>query len=181
MKELSLNILDIIENSLKAKAKNIELTIVEDDSKDLLLIEIKDDGVGMDEALLKEVFDPFMTTSKNKKVGLGIPLLKLEAELCDGGVFIESKMGLETIVKVYFKKSHIDVPPLGDLPATIVSIIATHPEVNLKFKHVVNNRTFEISTEDLRKTCEESLCTPLVLSSIKTFLEEKIKELHGGV
>lgn len=181
MKELSLNILDIIENSLKAKAKNIELTIVEDDSKDLLLIEIKDDGVGMDETLLKEVFDPFMTTSKNKKVGLGLPLLKLEAELCDGGVFIESKKGLGTIVKVCFKKSHIDVPPLGDLPATIVSIIATHPEVNLKFEYVVDGRTFEISTEDLRKTCEESLCTPLVLSSIKTFLEEKIKELHGGV
>ena len=180
MKELSLNILDIIENSLKADAKNIELNIVEDDYKDLISIEIKDDGCGMDENLIKEVFDPFTTTSTNKKVGLGLPLLKLEAESCDGGVYIESEKGKGTRVKICFRKSHIDTPPLGDLPSTIVTVLATHPEVNLKYRHEVNGNVFEISTEDLRNICNETICTPLVLNGIKEFINEKIKELHGG-
>jgi len=180
MKELSLNILDIVENSIKAQAKNIELTIIEDDSKDVLQIEVKDNGVGMDNELLQKVFDPFVTSSNNKKVGLGLPLLKLEAESCGGGVFIESKVGVGTTVKVCFKKSHVDTPPLGDLPSTIVSIIATHPEINFKYTHVVNGKKFEISTEEIRRICEETICTPIVLSGIKNFLEEQIKALHGG-
>ncbi|BAL81324.1 ATP-binding protein [Caldisericum exile] len=180
MEELSLNILDIIENSLKANAKNIEVNIIEDDNKDLLLIEIKDDGVGMDEDLLKRVFDPFTTTSANKKVGLGLPLLKLEAESCDGGIFIESEKGKGTTVKICFRKSHVDTPPLGDIASTIVSVLATHPEVNLHYRHEVNQKVFEISTEDLRKICSETICTPLVLNGIRGFLNEQIKDLHGG-
>lgn len=180
MKELSLNILDIIENSLKANAKNIELIILEDDNKDLLLIEVRDDGVGMDETLLKEVFDPFTTTSKNKKVGLGLPLLKLEAESCDGGISIESEKGKGTTVKICFRKSHIDTPPLGDIASTIVSVVATHPEINFRYRHEVNGKVFEISIEDLKKICNETICTPLVLNGIRDFLNEQIKSLHGG-
>lgn len=180
MKELSLNILDIIENSLKANAKNIELKIVEDDSKDLLYIEIKDDGVGMDENFLKEVFDPFTTTSTNKKVGLGLPLLKLEAESCDGGIWIESKKGKGTTVKICFRKSHVDTPPLGDIPSTLITVLATHPEVNLHYRHEVNGKVFEVSTDDLKKVCNDTICTPLVLNGIKEFISEQIKGLHGG-
>jgi signal transduction histidine kinase len=91
LKELSLNILDIIENSINAKAKNIYLAIVEDDIADKLEITVKDDGVGMDDDFLKIMFDPFTTTSTKKKVGLDLPLLKEGAEECGGGIRIESK------------------------------------------------------------------------------------------
>lgn len=181
MKELALNILDIVENSFKAHAKHIELTIVEDDSEDLLYIEVKDDGSGMEEEILNTVFDPFTTSSNTKKVGLGLPLLKLESESTGGSVAVESEEGKGTIVKITFKKSHIDRPPLGDIPSTLITIIATHPEVNFKYKHVVNGKVFEISNDELRSIFGETITAPIVLNGIRDFLDEAIRNLYGGV
>lgn len=181
MKELSLNILDIVENSFKAKAKRIELTIIEDDGEDLLSIEIKDDGSGMGEEILNSVFDPFTTSSNTKKVGLGLPFLKLESESSGGSVTVESKKGKGTTVRITFKKSHIDRPPLGDIPSTLVTIIATHPEVEFKYKHIVNGKVFEISTKELKDIFGETITSPIVLNGIKDFLDEEIRNLYGGV
>ncbi|MGB9694465.1 MAG: ATP-binding protein [Caldisericaceae bacterium] len=180
MKELSLNVLDIIENSINAKAKNIHIVVNEDDSVDLLEIIIKDDGVGMDDEFLKTVCDPFTTSSTNKKVGLGLPLLKQEAELTSGGLRIKSKKGIGTEVQVSFKKSCVDTPPLGDLVSTIICVFATHPEVNLYYKHTVNGKTFEISTDLIRKECGDNYCNPVILKGIKEFFQNSIESLYGG-
>jgi len=180
VKELSLNILDIIENSINAKAKNIHIIINEDDTLDLLELVVKDDGIGMDEDFLKDVFDPFTTTSTKKKVGLGLPLLKEEAELCGGGVKIKSEKGVGTEVHVTFKKSSIDTPPIGDLTSTIICVYATHPEIDLYYDHSVNGKTFEISTKLIREVCGNDYCNPVILKGIKEFFQNSIKTLYGG-
>ena len=181
MKELSLNILDIIENSIKSGAKNVELTIEEDSKKDLLSIIVKDDGKGMDESFLKIIFDPFTTTSTNKNVGLGLPLLKEEAENCEGGIEIQSKTERGTTVIVKFKRSHIDRPPMGDLPSTILSAIAANPDVRFFYRHTVDRKTFELDTEEIKNIAgENSLRDVKVLKWIGSYIRENIKSLYGG-
>ena len=181
MKELSLNILDIIENSIKSGAKNVELTIEEDIKKDLLSITVKDDGKGMEKSFLKIIFDPFTTTSTNKKVGLGLPLLKEEAESCGGGIEIQSKTGKGTTVTVKFKRSHIDRPPMGDLPSTILSVIAANPDIRLFYKHTVDRKTFKLDTEKIKDIAGgNSLKDIKVLKWIESYIRENIKSLYGG-
>ncbi len=181
MKELSLNILDIVENSIKNGAKNVELIINEDRKKDILSIVVKDDGRGMDEKILIDVFDPFVTTSKNKNVGLGLPLLKEEAEGCGGSVEIESKKGKGTVVKVTFRCSHIDRPPMGDIVSTVISIIATNPDIRFSYIHTVNGKTERFVTEDVKAAPGENALKNLrILKEIERFLRDKVKSLYGG-
>ena len=117
MKELSLNILDIAENSVRAKAKNIAIVIEE--KKDTIFVEISDDGCGMTEEFLEKVMDPFCTTRKTRSVGLGISLLKLEAELTGGYVDVKSvhesvsPKNHGTVTSALFYKNHIDTTPLA--------------------------------------------------------------------
>ncbi len=181
MKELSLNILDIVENSIKSGAKNVELTIEENSKEDLLSITVKDDGKGMDESFLKIIFDPFVTTSTNKKVGLGLPLLKEEAENCKGGMEIQSKPGKGTVVIVKFRRSHIDRPPMGDLASTIISVIATNPDIHFSYKHSVDGKTFKLDTNEIKEIAgESSLRDVKILKWIESYVRENIKSLYGG-
>ncbi len=182
MKELSLNILDIVENSIKSGAKNINLEIEEDNEKDFLIITVKDDGKGMDNEFVRIIFDPFTTTSTNKKVGLGLPLLRESAENCGGGIEIQSEKGKGTIVVVKFKHSHIDRPPMGDLASTILTIIATNPEINFLYVHKVNEKVFKLSTKEIREIVGDmaALRDVTILKWLGDYVRENIKTLYGG-
>lgn len=180
MKEISLNLLDILENSIKADSKNIELLIIDDDKKDEIYIEINDDGIGMEEELKEKVFDPFYTSSTNKKVGLGLPLFRYEAESCGGYVKIDSKKGEGTSVKIKFVKSHIDRPPFGDIVSSILSIFITHPEINFKYKHIYNEKVFEVSTEVLKEALGGDKFSPIMIKGIEEFLRNNLNLLYGG-
>ena len=142
MKELSLNILDIVENSTKAKAELVEITISEDEHT--LVIEICDNGVGMSEETLRGVTDPFYTTRKTRKVGMGIPLLILAAEMTGGNVTIESKHYSDyptdhgTVVTAIFYKNHIDCTPLGDVVSSMTTLIQGHPDIDFLFMLTLN-------------------------------------------
>lgn len=125
MENLSLHILDIVENSIRAGAKNILIEIVEDKKKDLLTVRINDDGMGMDECILKGVLDPFFTTKSGKRVGLGLSLLSQASELAEGKLTIDSKKREGTRVKATFKLSHPDIKPMGDMIETIAVLIAS--------------------------------------------------------
>lgn len=135
MEDLSLHILDIVENSLKANAKNIRVRLIQSEKKDSLILEVSDDGDGMNEETLRQSIDPFFTTKARKKVGLGLPLLAQAAEEADGKLEVESKRGRGTRVIVTFKRSHIDRKPIGNLDETIKCLKATHPEVNFFFEY----------------------------------------------
>lgn len=135
MEDLSLHILDIIENSLRAGAKNVEIKLCEDKEKDLLTLKIKDDGKGMDREMQMRCLDPFFTTKEKKRIGLGIPLLYQSAKEGGGDIKIDSKNGKGTKIVVTFKLSNIDTKPLGDIDETIRVLKATHPEIKFIYKY----------------------------------------------
>jgi len=182
MKELSLNILDILENSIHAGATRIHLILQEFiEKKDYLSFSIEDNGKGMDQTMVDSLFDPFTTTSTTKTVGLGLPLLKQEAEMCGGGAEIKSKPGEGTVVSFWFQHSHIDRPPLGDIVSTIVMMYAVHSHLEFVFTHEVDEDSFEISTSELKSVFEDvPLNNPKALLGIESFLIENKNQLYGG-
>jgi len=139
VEDLSLHILDVVENSLRANAKNIQIKLTQSKEKDLLIVEITDDGEGMDEETLKQAADPFFTTKEGKRIGLGLSFLSQSAKEAEGKLEIESARGKGTRVVATFRLSHIDRKPLGNLPETVKCLKATHPDVNLSVEYVNTN------------------------------------------
>ena len=150
MEDLSLHILDIVENSIRAKASRIEIRVVEDTAKDLLTIEISDNGQGIDEETVKKVVDPFFTTRTTRRVGLGLPLLSQAARESGGDVEIESKVGRGTRVKATFGYSHIDRKPLGNMETTLTTLIVGNPEVDFIYEHKKDELEYRLDTKEIR-------------------------------
>lgn len=155
MKELSLNILDIAENSTKAGASLTKILLRETD--DTLEITISDDGCGMSEETVKRVCDPFYTTRTTRSVGMGIPLFKLCAEQTGGSFSISSKERTETSAdhgtqtKAVFYKNHIDYTPLGDIVSTLTTLIQGHPDTDFYFCHSTGGREITLDTREIRQ------------------------------
>jgi signal transduction histidine kinase len=136
MEDVSLHILDIVENALRAGAKNVAIRLAVGRSKDQLVLEIADDGEGMDEETRRRALDPFFTTKQGKRVGLGLPFLAQAAEETGGKLEVESAPGKGTKVTATFGLSHIDRKPLGNIAETLHCLQATHPSVNFRFEDV---------------------------------------------
>ena len=151
MEDLSLHILDIAENSISASAKRIEIRICEDQAEDLLTIEIKDDGRGMDEQALQKALDPFFTTRTTRKVGLGLSLLAQAARQSDGRIELSSGPDKGTVVKAVFRFSHIDRKPIGDIYETIRTLVAGHPGVDFLYEHKKNGSVYCFDTRETGK------------------------------
>ncbi len=180
MKELSLNILDITQNSISAGADNIEISLVEDNDH-LLTLVIQDDGCGMSSDIVERVTNPFYTTRTTRKVGMGIPLLKLAAEQAGGRLEISSLTANDdpinhgTRVKATFYTNNIDFTPIGDIVSTICVIIQGHPEINYVFRHITPEKSVELDTRQMREVLGEdvSLGEPEVIAWISEFLKEQ--------
>ena len=174
MKELSLNILDITENSVKAGATLTEISITESENK--LTISIKDDGCGMSEDIVRSVVDPFYTTRTTRKVGMGVPLFKMAAEQTGGKLEIISDTGEDhgTTVTAYFYKDHLDFTPLGDVISTVTTLIQGHPDTDFLFTHLIDDNEIRLDTRELRAVLEGvPLNTYDVLEWIRGYLEEQ--------
>ena len=181
MKELSLNILDITHNSIKAKAETIEISIDEQQSENLLKITIQDDGCGMDEAFLRGVTDPFVTTRTTRKVGLGIPLFKQSAEDAGGSFSISSKMGEGTVVCATFQIDHLDRMPIGDMSSTMVSLIQANDRIRFIYTHKTDLGEFIFDTDELHAQLGEvPLSEPMVLNWIEEYINENLEDIQGG-
>lgn len=180
MRELSLHILDIIQNSIAAEANLIKLTIKEDKTKDQLLIKINDNGSGMTGAEEQAVLDPFFTSRTTRDVGLGLPLFKRAAERCGGSFSLDSELNQGTTVVASFGYSHLDRAPLGDIVGTITSILASNPELDLIYTHQVQEEKFEFNTQEIKAELEAvRLNQPQILNWINDYLEEKLADLRG--
>jgi anti-sigma regulatory factor (Ser/Thr protein kinase) len=185
MKEISLHILDIAENSIAAGAKNIRICVVEDLVNDQLFVEVEDDGRGMDEETVKKVVDPFVTSRTTRKVGLGIPLLKEATELCNGTFHIQSTPGKGTLVQVSFQFSHIDRMPLGDLAGTYLTLLIANPEVDWDFQHQSmigkvdqENKSFDFDSRVVKKELDGiSLCEPEILGFLRDYFYQGISTI----
>jgi len=171
MKDLSLHILDLAENSILAGADRIILRLKEDPARDQLVLVMADNGQGMEAVELKSVVDPFYT-ERNKKVGLGIPLIKYNAELSGGFFEIFSWSGVGTVLMAVFEYNHIDRPPLGDIPETIISLITLNPEQEIYFYHSYAEENYEFKTSEYR---EELGSIPLDTKEVLQFIEDDLK------
>jgi len=179
VRELSLHLLDIAENSIAAKAKNITIQVEEDGRKDTLTMLVKDDGVGMSPEVAARVTDAFYTTRTTRKVGLGLPLLKLAAEECNGFLKVESIEGKGTSITVQFKRSHIDRMPLGDLASTYLSLLITNPQVHWHFLYIVNDQVFDFDDQPVKECLEDvSLTEPDVLAFLRETIQSGVKDLQ---
>lgn len=178
MKELSLNILDIAENSVKAKASLTQIVITEDDEK--LILCIIDDGCGMDQEVLLNVTNPFYTTRTTRSVGLGLPFLKLAAEQTGGSMEIESstKEDHGTRVCATFFKNHIDFTPLGDVTSSIVTLIQGHPETDFRFSHSIGEQNICLDTRELREVLGD---VPLNSYEVIKWIEEYLSEQYNAI
>jgi hypothetical protein len=174
--ELSLHILDIVENSTRAGASIVNIDITEDTAKDILSLDIRDNGSGMSEDVLKKVTDPFFTTKTVRNVGLGLPMLAQAAERTEGKFIIESKGGEGTRVAVDFKLSHIDRQPLGDISGTMVTLIAGDPDIEFIYRHRRNGQSYILDTREIKKEIED---IPInhVLNFIRDHITEGLKEI----
>jgi len=174
MRELSLHILDIAQNSIVAEAATLRIVIIEAKKEDRLTIKIKDDGRGMDEETVLKVVDPFYTTRTTRKVGLGIPMFKLNAESCDGSFELKSELGVGTELIANFRLSHIDRVPLGNLTDTIVTIALGSPKTDLILTHYVDDQKFSLSTKEIRRMLGDDV--PLDNIDVVRWLREYVHE-----
>ncbi len=182
MKELSLNILDIAENSVRAGAKHIDVAVAEDTAADTLTITVADDGCGMDEALLRSVRDPFTTTRTTRRIGLGIPLLQEAAQATGGDLEIDSAPGKGTRLRATFGRSHIDRMPLGDIASTMSTLIQCNDDREWTYRYSLDGRDFTLDTRELREAlgADVPLGTPDVVCWIREYISQNTNELNGG-
>ena len=179
MKELSLNVLDIACNGIKARAKNISILLKQENRT--LTVEIGDDGCGMKKETLLSVTDPFTTSRTTRKVGMGIPLIKLAAEQTGGSVSIVSRHEDEypdthgTTLTAIFHTDHIDCAPLGDIISTVTTLIQGSPDVDFLFVHSINGDEIRLDTREMREVLgnDVSLSSPEIINWIADFLREE--------
>ena len=179
MTELALNVLDVTENSVRAEASLVHVTVEADTDKDRLVILIEDDGCGMTEEQVASVVDPFFTTRTTRKVGLGIPFYKYAAESTGGSFSITSEVGVGTKVRAEFVLSHVDRMPLGDMCGTMHTLITFNTHIDFVYTYCVDERSFVLDTREFKEILEGvPLDEPEVSSYIETFLIENTAEVN---
>jgi hypothetical protein len=181
MTEISLNVLDITENSVKAKASLIKISVEASTSEDRLTVTIDDNGCGMTTEQLSRVTDPFFTTRTTRKVGLGVPFFKQSAEMTGGSFFIKSKPGVGTVISATYVLSSIDRMPLGDMVSTIHQLIVMHQQCDFLYSYSYNDKSFTLDTREFRETLGNiPFDVPEVSLFIKDFLKENTEEVNAG-
>lgn len=182
MRDLSLHLMDILENSIKACADHIIISIKADSEKKELSIEVCDNGIGMDKKQINKVLNPFYTTRMTRKVGLGIPLLKASAERASGGLTIDSELGRGTTLIATFKTDHIDRLPLGDIAETINSVIVAHENVELRLVLEGEKGSIILDTLEIKEKLGE---VPIgqfeVIDWMREYINEGLEFIFGGV
>lgn len=178
MKELSLHILDIAQNSVRAESNNIKIIVIEDIKNNIFSFSIDDDGKGIDDKILETIRNPFTTTRKTRNVGLGIPLLDSTCKSCNGMLVIKKKKR-GTYIKAEMEMNHIDRPPLGDIVSTISGLMISNEKINIIYEHFFNNDSFEISTNEIKSVLDTVPINDLsVVKWLKSFLKENLENLR---
>ncbi len=187
MRELSLNVMDIAQNSISAGAGLITIEVREDRGEDTLSISIRDNGRGMTPEQVEHVTDPFFTTRTTRSVGLGVPLFKMEAEMTGGSFSIQSRLGEGTVTTAVFKPSSVDMIPLGDINGTVSMLVLMNPDLDFIFQRSLitqegDQREFELRTTQLREVLggDVPLNAPDVTQWINEYLAENTAELLAG-
>lgn len=181
MTEISLNVLDVAENSIRANADSIQISVEINSVHDKLTIVITDNGCGMSSEQVAHVEDPFFTTRTTRTVGLGVPFFKYAAEITGGNFKITSEPGKGTVVTAVFVLSHIDRMPLGDMTSTIHTLITFNTNIHFTYSYTVDDRSFILDTHEFKEVLGEvPLNSPEVSNYIKDYLIENTDEVNNG-
>ncbi len=181
MRELSLNILDVAENSLKAGADTIKIDVIFLREENKLTVRVSDNGCGMTGEQIKHVTDPFYTTRTTRKVGLGVPLFKMAAEMSGGSFEISSVVNEGTSLTAIFKTDNVDFVPLGDIASTVELLCVSNPDVNIAFTESDENDTFSFESRKIRDILGDvPMDTPEVRKWIREYLTENTEKFSGG-
>lgn len=177
MRELSLNVMDVVQNSISAKASLIEIS--QATLGDSLTITIKDDGCGMSAGQVESVTNPFYTTRTTRDVGLGVPLFKMACEQTGGSFTVESEENVGTLVTARFLTGHIDMTPVGDMNETILLLITCNPDIDFVYTNALNGESFTLDTREVREVLggDVSLSSPDVAAWLRGYLAENEAEL----
>jgi hypothetical protein len=181
MKTISDHILDILQNSVRAGATLIEIIVCENKTSDIYAVEIKDNGRGMTSEEAEKALQPFFTTRTTRKIGLGLPLLKQNAEMAGGNLSIKSVPGEGTQVKAEFILSHIDKPPMGDIAGVIVLSTIGHHGVDFIYEHSTSEGNFRLSTVELNEMLDGTpLQTPEVRRAVVELIENNLARIKAS-
>ncbi len=182
MQELSLNILDITQNSVKANATLIKIIIVKTTTNKMLSIIIEDNGCGMSKEQLEQVVDPFFTTRTTRKVGLGVPFFKMSAEMTGGSFEIKSDLDVGTKIIASYYYENIDMMPLGDIAATMVSLISVNPDIDFVYSFRLNDKEFCMDTREIKVVLEGlPINSNDVLTFINDFINQNQSEIENNI
>ncbi len=173
MRELAQHITDLVENSTRAGARRVVIELDEQPAEDILVLRVSDDGSGMSPEVVEMAMDPFFTSRTCRRVGLGLPLLAASAQRCAGNITITSTPGVGTTVEATFQASHIDTPPIGDLPSTVVCAIVGHPDVDVCFRKTYDGRSFDLDSGTIRQELGE---VPITHPAVLEWLERVVSE-----
>lgn len=178
MVDMAMHMMDIAQNSIRGDAKNIHISFFEDCDSNILLFSIVDDGKGMSDEELSRLDDPFFTTRTTRKVGLGIPLLKMTCEQGGGSLSVQSKEGFGTTVEATYRTDNPDCLPLGDIAGYLTMLLVANPHVRIRFSYKINSEEFMLDNAELSEQGIE-LLQPGVAGLIKTFIKENLEELYS--
>jgi len=181
MTEISLNILDVAENSTRAQASLVTITVDAQPEADRLTVTIADDGCGMTQEQIEHVTDPFFTTRKTRKVGLGVPFFKQAAELTGGSFRITSEVGVGTTTSAVFVLSSVDRVPLGDMDSTMHTLITCHQDTDFLYIYRYGDKEFQLDTREFRQILGDvPFDSPDVSAFIMQYLQTNRTETDGG-
>jgi len=178
VKELSLHILDILENAVEAGASRIEIRIEESPREDDMVIVIRDNGRGMEPERVGRTLDPFYSTRKTRHIGLGLPLFSEAARRCEGALWVDSEPGKGTTVKATFRRSHIDRAPLGDIATAMLAVLLSEHPVDLDYVHRIERKEFRFDTSEIRKELGE---IPLTHPKVREWFHRFLREGEKGL
>lgn len=179
MRELSLNVMDVAQNSISAKAGLIRIAVTEQKAESSLVIRIEDDGCGMTAQQVEQVQSPFYTTRTTRDVGLGVPFFKMACEMTGGSFSIRSEPGRGTLVEARFQTDHIDMTPLGDMNETILLLVSCNPDIDFIYEYTRADETFTMDTRQIREVLGDDvpLSSPDVTAWLREYLAEGMEAL----
>lgn len=179
MKELAMHVYDLMENSTAANSTEVKLTIRDSLKDNIYAFTIEDNGKGMTPEFMAKVTDPYTTSRTTRKVGLGLPLIKMNTENCGGGMKLQSEVGKGTRLDFWFQHNHWDRPPMGDLAGTIVMLCAAHEDIHIIYKHITDEDEFVFDTDEIKEALDGmSMNDVKVMGWLKDMVQENLEAIH---
>ena len=178
MKELAMHVYDLMENSTAANSTEVSLTIRDSLKDNVYAFTIKDNGKGMSPEFLAKVTDPYTTSRTTRKVGLGLPLIKMNTENCGGGMRLQSEVGKGTVLEFWFQHDHWDRPPMGDLAGTIVMLCAAHEDIHIVYTHITDEGEFTFDTNEIHEALDGMSMNDIkVMGWLKDMVQENLESI----